>query len=259
MDYTITCNYRPGVDEDERPWNENGDCGDFRSTIDFTISDSNENTHGINGIIVQYIQKSCKVDIYHPTGQGVSKTLNTSDEIYNYTSGNVKYMNYNYLEYFEVKNGISVVGDQFGNGPICEYEDNEPIIDDEQDMSQGEIVQNGFAVFIPEPMASNIKNGNIKNGNISWNHSDDTPANGLPMIDYDSQIWEKIFALKQSNVFVHSVNIKWKYLNIFQKERSNIYIDNCNINPQITNIQQMGGKRKIKKRKKTKRTKKRKQ
>ena len=32
-----------------------------------------------------------------------------------------------------------------------------PIIDDEEDMSQGEIVQNGFAVFIPEPMASNIK------------------------------------------------------------------------------------------------------
>ena len=86
-----------------------------------------------------------------------------------------------------------------------------------------------------------------------------TPANGLPMIEFNSNIWEQIFTARQSNVFVHSVNIKWKYLNIFQKERSNIYIDNCNINPQITNIQQMGGKRKIKKRKKTKRTKKRKQ
>ena len=153
MDYTITCNYRPGVDEDERPWNENKDCGDFRSTIDFTVLNDdvemNDKINYVDGIIVQYIQKSCSVDIYHPTGQGVSKTLNTSDEIYNYTSGNVKYMNYNYLEYFEVKNGISVVGDQFGNGPICEYEGNEPIIDDEQDMSQGEIVQNGFAVFIP--------------------------------------------------------------------------------------------------------------
>jgi hypothetical protein len=254
MVYTITCNYRPGVDEDERPWNENKDCGDFRSTIDFTVLNEdvemNDEINYVDGIIVQYIQKSCLVDIYHPTGQGVSKTLNTSDEIYNYTSGNVPYMNYNYLEYFEVKNGISVVGDQFGNGPICEYEGNEPIIDDEQDMSQGEIVQNGFAVFIPEPMASNIKNGNI-----SWNHSDDTPANGLPMIDFNSQIWEQIFAVRESNVFVHSVNIKWKYLNIIQKERSNSYIDNCNINPQITNIQQMGGKRKIKKAKKTKRTK----
>jgi len=257
MDYTITCNYRSGNDEEGKPWNENGDCGDFRSTIDFTVLNNvemNDEINYVDGIIVQYIQKSCLVDIYHPTGQGVSKTLNTSDEIYNYTSGNVKYMNYNYLEYFEVKNGISVVGDQFGNGPICEYEGNEPIIDDEQDMSQGEIVQNGFAVFIPEPMASNIKNGNI-----SWNSSDDTPANGLPMIDFNSQIWEQIFAVRESNVFVHSVNIKWKYLNIFQKERTNIYIDNCNINPQITNIQQMGGKRKIKKRKKTKRTKKRKQ
>ena len=266
MVYTITCNYRPGVDEDERPWNENKDCGDFRSTIDFTVLNDdvemNDEINYVDGIIVQYVQKSCLVDIYHPTGQGVSKTLNTSDEIYNYTSGNVKYMNYNYLEYFEVKNGISVVGDQFGNGPICKYEGNEPIIDDEEDMSEGEIVQNGFAVFIPEPMASNIKNGNIKNGNIkngniniSWNHSDDTPANGLPMIDFNSQIWEQIFAVRESNVFVHSVNIKWKYLNIIQKERSNSYIDNCNINPQITNIQQMGGKRKIKKAKKTKRTK----
>jgi len=61
MDYTILCNYRSGDDEEEKPWNENGDCGDFRSTIDFTISDSNENTYGINGIIVQYIQKSCKL------------------------------------------------------------------------------------------------------------------------------------------------------------------------------------------------------
>lgn len=255
MDYTILCNYRSGDDEEEKPWNENGDCGDFRSTIDFTISDSNENTYGINGIIVQYIQKSCKVDIYDPNGAGFSETLNTGDEIYNYTGGNVPYMNYNYLEYFEIVNGNSVDGDQFGNGAICKYEGKEPIIDDEQDMSEGEIIQNGFAIFIPEPMASKIK----KKSNIPWKSSTVLPANGLPMIDYDSQIWEQIFAVKQSNVFVHSVNIKWKYLNIFQKERSNIYIDNCNINPQITNIQQMGGKRKIKKRKKTKRTKKRKQ
>ena len=151
MVYTITCNYRSGVDEDERPWNENKDCGDFRSTIDFTVLNEdvemNDEINYVDGIIVQYIQKSCLVDIYHPTGQGVSKTLNTSDEIYNYTGGNVKYMNYNYLEYFEVKNGISVVGDQFGNGPICKYEGNEPIIDDEQDMSEGEIIQNGFASF----------------------------------------------------------------------------------------------------------------
>lgn len=256
MDYTITCNYRSGNDETGKPWNENGDCGDFRSTIDFTISDINGKTDGINGIIVQYIQKSCKVDIYDSDGKGFIETLNTSDEIYNYTSGNVPYMNYNYLEYFNVINGNSVDGDQFGNGPICEYDDNdnEPIIDDEEDMSEGEIVQNGFAIFIPEPIA-----GNIKNSDIPWNSSIDTPANGLPMIEFNSNIWEQIFTARQSNVFVHSVNIKWKYLNIFQKERSNIYIDNCNINPQITNIQQMGGKRKIKKRKKTKRTKKRKQ
>jgi hypothetical protein len=76
------------------------------------------------------------------------------------------------------------------------------------------------------------------------------------MIEFNSNIWEQIFTARQSNVFVHSVNIKWKYLNIIQQERSNIYIDNCNINPHITNIQQMGGKRKIKKRKKTRRTKK---
>jgi len=255
MDYTILCNYRSGDDEEEKPWNENGDCGDFRSTIDFTISDSNENTYGINGIIVQYIQKSCKVDIYDPNGAGFSETLNTSDEIYNYTGGNVPYMNYNYLEYFEIVNGNSVDGDQFGNGAICKYEGKEPIIDDEQDMSEGEIIQNGFAIFIPEPMASKFKEKSI----IPWNSSTVLPANGLPMIEFNSNIWEQIFTARQSNVFVHSVNIKWKYLNIFQKERTNIYIDNCNINPQITNIQQMGGKRKIKKRKKTKRTKKRKQ
>ncbi len=251
MDYTILCNYRSGDDEEEKPWNENGDCGDFRSTIDFTISDSNENTYGINGIIVQYIQKSCKVDIYDPNGAGFSETLNTSDEIYNYTGGNVPYMNYNYLEYFEIVNGNSVDGDQFGNGAICKYEGKKPIIDDEEDMSEGEIIQNGFAIFIPEPMASKFKEKSI----IPWNSSTVLPANGLPMIEFNSNIWEQIFTARQSNVFVHSVNIKWKYLNIFQKERTNIYIDNCNINPQITNIQQMGGKRKTKKHKKTKKQK----
>ncbi len=251
MDYTITCNYRPGVDEDERPWNENGDCGDFRSTIDFTILDENGQVTNVNGIIVQYVQKSCKVDIYNPTGEGISQKLNTNDDIYKYTSSNVPYMNYNYLEYFEIENGNSVDGDQFGNGPICEYDGNEPIIDDEEDMSDGQIIQNGFAIFIPEPIA-----GNIKNSDILWNTSIDTPANGLPMIEFNSNIWEQIFTARQSNVFVHSVNIKWKYLNIIQQERSNIYIDNCNINPHITNIQQMGGKRKIIKRKKTRKTKK---
>ena len=63
--------------------------------------------------------------------------------------------------------------------------DNEPIIDDEEDMSEGEIVQNGFAIFIHEPIA-----GNIKNSDIPWNSSIDTPANGLPMIEFNSKLKE---------------------------------------------------------------------
>jgi hypothetical protein len=182
--YTISSRYRSGYDDDNA-YNEVLDCGDFRSTVDFTVSDKNNNINNVNGIIVQYIQKSTVVDIYDENGGGTHVTLpNNEMDITRYTNNNVQYMNYNYIEYFDINENESVHGDQFGNGPICKYDGDEPMVDDELDMSVGKIIQNGFAIFIPDKI---VKENNIIKG-IRWNRSEDTPANGLPMIEYDAKV-----------------------------------------------------------------------
>ena len=241
MNYSITTKYRTGADDegDGRMWNEVGECGDFRSTVDFKVSDRNGNTSGVNGIIVQLIQKSTNVDVYDDEGGGKTETLRTSEEISEYTENNVNNMNDNYLEYFEVENGESVAGDQFGNGPVCEYDQSEPIIDDEQDMSHGIINQKGYAVFIPSPVSEQVKT------RLKWNSDPNTPANGLPMLPFDTKTWNDLFQARRSHVYVHTLLLEWKYLNILEQDRSINYTDNCKEMPQITNSQQTaGGKRK---------------
>jgi hypothetical protein len=238
MAYSITTKYRTGEDNDGRPWNDVGDCGDFRSTVDFRVTDKGRNTSGVNGIIVQLIKKSTIVDVYDDEGGGKVKTLTTSEQISDYTGGNVKFMNYNYLEYFEVQNGESVDGDQFGNGPVCEYDQSEPIIDDEQDMSHGIINQKGYAVFIPSPVSDQIKT------KLKWNSELNTPANGLPMLPFDAKTWNDLFQARRSHVYVHTLLLEWKYLNILEQDRSINYTDNCKEMTQITGSQQTGGGKK---------------
>ena len=251
MAYSIATKYRTGEDEDGRPWNEVGDCGDFRSTVDFTVTDRNGNTSGVNGIIVQLIRKSAIVDVYDDEGGGKVKTLTTSEQISEYTGDNVKFMNYDYLEYFDVVNGSSTDGDQFGNGPVCEYDQSEPIIDDEQDMSHGIINQKGYAVFIPSPVSDQVKKG------LKWNSDKTEAANGLPMLLFDAKTWNDLFQARQSYVYVHTLLLEWKYLNILEQDRSLNYTDNCKEMPQITSSQQTGGgkKRRRNKRHKTKKRK----
>jgi hypothetical protein len=239
MNYSITTKYRTGIDEKDRPWNNVGDCGDFRSTVDFTVTNRNGNTSGVNGIIVQLIKKSTTVYVYDDKGGGKVKTLTTSEQISDYTAGNVEFMNYNYLEYFEVRNGESIDGDQFGNGPICEYDQDGPDIDDEQDMSHGEIKQHGYAIFIPSPVSDQVKK------ELEWKSDKTTPANELPMLPFDAKTWNDLFQARQSYVYVHTLLLEWRYLNIIEQDRSINYTDNCKEMPQITNSQQTaGGKRK---------------
>ena len=222
MNYSITTKYRSGEDDDDKEWNKINDCGGFRSTVDFTVTDQDKKTDEVNGIIVQYIQKSTTVDIYKTKGGGIKDILNTTEEISEYTNNNVKYMNDNYLEYFKIENGKGVDGDQFGNGPICKYTKKKiPIVDDELDMSEGTIIQNGYAIYIPYPQAQKVKD------EYEWNDNKKLPANGLPMIPFDEEIWTELFNMKQSIVYAHKVSYKWTYLNIIKQARKVIYLDSC--------------------------------
>ena len=174
------------------------------------------------------------MDIYKPKGGGIKDILNTSEEISEYTDNNVKYMNDNYLEYFKIKNGKGVDGDQFGNGPICKYTKKKiPKIDDELDMSEGTIIQNGYAIYIPYPQAQKVKD------EYDWNDDEELPANGLPMIPFNEEIWTELFNMKQSIVYAHKVSYKWTYLNIIKQARKVIYIDSCEEEPEITDAQQV--------------------
>ena len=234
--YRITTKYRSGEDDEQRMWNEVDDCGGFRSTVDFTITNSTGGVSKVNGIIVQVIKKTTIVDIYDENGGGNVRTLNTSQSISDYTNGHVKHMNDVYLEYFEVSNGESVDGDQFGNGPICVYDETGPVIDDEVDIGCGKLLQNGYAVFIPSPVSNQIKK------KYPWNNNPSLPANGLYSLPFDKQTWDQIFQKRQSNIYDHTVSYEWKYLNIIEQNHTKLYIDTCKESPQIVASGHIGGK-----------------
>ena len=249
MEYKIEAKFRTGDDDEGKAYNELGDCGDFRSTIDFTVKSADDKPP--TGIIVQRIEKSTIVDIYNDNGEGPQVTLQTTQDIYDYTGGNVPFMNDHYLEIFNVVNGEVVDGDQFGNGPICKYDEHgDPIVDDELDMSTGKIQQNGQCVFILN--TNHIHNGII---NSMWAGNDDSAANGLLYLPIENTnadtIWQSILQNKNSNIYIHMVELKWEYLNIIRQNRSKLYIDNF----QVINIPG-GGARKHTKRKKRRKRKK---
>ena len=250
MEYKIEAKFRTGDDDNEREYNVLGDCGDFRSTIDFTVK--SENGEPPTGIIVQRIEKSTNVNIYNDNGGGEETTLQTTQDIYDYTDGNVPFMNDNYLEIFNVVNGEVTYGDQFGNGPICKYDEHDvPIVDDELDMSTGEIQQTGKCVFIlnTNPIHDQILKSMLP-GDVN------SAANGLLYLPISSStdadaLWQHILDYKNSEIYNHMVKLNWEYLNIIRQNRSKLYIDNF----QVINIPG-GGARKHTKRKKRRKRKK---
>jgi len=236
MEYKIEARFRTGDDDEGEAYNELGDCGDFRSTIDFTVKSEDDETP--TGIIVQRIEKSTVVNIYNNNGGGLEMTLQTTHDISDYTGGNVPFMNDHYLEIFDVVNGEVTDGDQFGNGPICKYDEHDdPIVDDELDMSTGKIRQNGQCVFIlnTNPIYAHIINS-------MWEGNDDSAANGLPYLPLSPSVnadWQNILANKNSKIYKHRVELEWEYLNIIQQNRSKLYIDNF----QVINIPGGGGRK----------------
>ena len=248
MEYKIEAKFRTGDDDEGKSYNELGDCGDFRSTIDFTVKSADDEPP--TGIIVQRIEKSTSVDIYDDNGGGLEIKLRTTQDISDYTGGNVPFMNDHYLEIFDVVNGEVLDGDQFGNGPICKYDEHgDPIVDDELDMSTGKIQQNGQCVFI---LNTNHIHNDIINSMLPGN--DDSAANGLPYLPLSPSAnadWQSILQNKNSNIYIHRVELEWEYLNIIRQNRSKLYTDNF----QVINIPGGGARKHTKRKKRRKRRK----
>ncbi len=254
MVYIIKAKYRSGGDA-EGQYNILKEWGDFRSTIDFTVHLEGNDAVKPTGIIVQKIEKSTRVDIYNNNGAGFEQKLQTTQEIREYTNGNVPFMNDDYLEIFNVINGEVVdengnpYGDQFQNGGICEYDGQGNVMcDDELDMSIGEIQQIGQCVFI---LNDNPNYHTILD--LNWIIDNDSPANGLRYMPLPqaNAVWESILQHKNSNIYMHRVQLNWQYLNIIQQDRSKSYTDSFF---QVMNMS--GGARKNTKRKKRRKKKK---
>jgi hypothetical protein len=197
--YQLTNELRKGKEERRYPWAEIRDNGDFRRTIDFFIT----GPAPLNGIIFQLIVKKTNATIV--LKDGVEEELTTSERIAAVTSNNVKYMCDSYIEYFEVDADGTTDGDQFGNGAIALYDGIYPQLNRKKNISKGTILQSGTAVFIPEgPMTKKIRS-------YKWNFNLDTPANGLPYMDYNKAVWQEILSAAQSNTLVQTINLTWGY------------------------------------------------
>lgn len=196
MDYILSNKIRYGIDHSGNKWTEIRSNGDFRRTIDFVLNNR------ANGIIFQYIKKNTNaVGIEN----GSEILLNTTNAISKYTGGRVKFMCDSYLEYFVVEDG-QTFGDQFGNGAIAKYdEEDEAILDDTDPISRGTIKQIGTSVFIENgPFIDKIKQ-------LPWSDAETTPANGLPYLKYNEPLWNSILTNSNSNILTQHVTISWGY------------------------------------------------
>lgn len=217
FDYTISQEFWKGKDGDGVDYQVAKRYGDFRETKGYIITGKAP----VNGIVIQYINKRAKVELAKPVKIGgvLKNIVETSADIEALTKKSVKYMCDSYFEYFEIKGGKSIHGDQFQNGAIVPYLNAKtPETDNSIDVSRGAftkadgvsrdgvgIVQIGLNIFIPEgPEAAAIRGE-------GWSMDESMPANGLPYLPYDPATWERYKLLSKSAVFKHQVEVAWGY------------------------------------------------
>jgi hypothetical protein len=164
----------------------------------------------IEGIIVQYVNKTTEVT------DALGNKYNTTAGIEALTSGIVKYSNDSYFEIFEVyKNGRSINADAFQNGSIVQYDTSlEPHTYDVTDPSYQTYKTKGRINVVGENCFISSKNPKYSEiNNLKWSTSIDTPANGLPYLPYSKKDYKLIFDSSDSNILIHTVNVKWTFAN----------------------------------------------
>jgi len=222
MPYTITQSFRGGTTGNVK-FHYVRDFGDFFSIIDFSIKSKISNLI-LDGIIFQKITKITRV--IHLKNKREC-FLNTTKQILDYTSQNVKFMNEKYLEYFEVING-NVDGDQFQNSAITQY--NKKNVDFKNVSDYGVILQKGECVFIPSnhPQYNTIKG-------YGWKRDKTHASNGLNYFDDTcnqlikmNALWDLIKLNRQSDIVCHTVEYYWRKDPIDNECSTNIFVEKIN-------------------------------
>lgn len=181
---------------------------------------SNLRIRKIYGYVIQKVEK--KTDAYTII-DGIETKI---DDITEFTSGYVKYMNESYYELFFIVEGKSIDGDNFQNGAILEYTEGEDSTmgPDDRTNTKGIITVKGSSWFIKSTeneVMDNIREAynnsrmNVNNSDnsidilgINWSLSNNTPANGLPYMSIDGKNIIERLPL-DSNILVHNVEVKW--------------------------------------------------
>lgn len=210
INYNLQLKYDPSVEEESN--------GNFSVTKEYKVDCHTPIKQAIKGIIIQYVKKTSKVT------EANGRVHNTTEDINNLTSGNVKYSNDAYFEIFDLeqannsknkkKTAYSKNADAFQNNALVQYENYlypytyDDITDPEYEIykTKGEINVVGENCFISE---DNPNYAEIIG--LTWTDDPDTPANGLLYIPYNSDVYNLIFSSTNSNILVHNVNVTWSW------------------------------------------------
>lgn len=184
----------------------------------------------VYGYVIQQVQKVTEAYTIENTieNKNTSEKIEPIKNISKFTSGYVEYMNDSYYELFFIVKGQSIDGDNFQNGAILKYTadpmDPTNVGPDDVIPTKGTIKVTGTSWFIPatksdiesllESIKSNVnsKRRNKKNTihilGLEWSLNPNTPANGLPYIEWERSA--EVTALRRaSNILEHNVEVKW--------------------------------------------------
>jgi hypothetical protein len=200
--------------------------GEFIVHKAFQVTPSKESK--VYGYVIQLVQKV--TEAYTIENKNTPKKI---ENISTFTDDYVNYMNDSYFELFFIVNGESTDGDNFQNGAILKYtaHPNDPsdVGPDDKIPTKGTIKVTGTSWFIPATQQEveaviktiaamqskmnvnsnrNKKNNTIDILGLEWSLNPNTPANGLPYIEWKKRA-EVIGLGHASNILEHNVEVKW--------------------------------------------------
>jgi hypothetical protein len=183
------------------------------------------------GFIVQHVTKKtvvralCAVSANAVSANAVSanavSTIKKIENIDDFTSNKVKYMNGAYYELFPVLDGKATENDSFANGAVLRYEkDKRTWYANNNPPTKGTIHQEGTIYFIPEDkhvveqvMAIMEKSTRKRSPvivpilGINWDLNPQSPANGMPYTE--EKIGDILESMRKSNTVLHTVIAEW--------------------------------------------------
>jgi uncharacterized protein YlzI (FlbEa/FlbD family) len=187
--------------------------GDFQLYKDFNISHISIPTKQIYGYVIQEVVKITKLYTYDNNNL---QLLTTTEEIMDFTSGQVNYAKGTYYEVFYIVGGKSVSGDMFTNGALLHYNiDNiNDIYADDEVPTAGIVCMTGKCYFIEaskEEVNKKIKTKSriVNIIGLEWDTNEDLPAHGLP---YRADIPIDIIG-RSGGVLNHKVVAIWNGIN----------------------------------------------